>query len=124
MDAVFGPDKFANEIIWQRLLPRGNILKKFGASHDVILFYRNGDSTTWRGSFLPHRQEYLDQFYRFTEPDGRRYRLISCINPNPNRPNLTYEWKGVTKVWKYTQERMTRMDAEGLLVYSKNGIPQ
>jgi adenine specific DNA methylase Mod len=52
MDAVFGPDKFANEIIWQRLLPRGNILKKFGASHDVILFYRNGDSTTWRGSFL------------------------------------------------------------------------
>jgi site-specific DNA-methyltransferase (adenine-specific) len=124
MDAIFGPDKFANEIIWQRLLPHGNILKKFGASHDVILFYRNGDSTTWRGSFLPHRQEYLDQFYRFTEPDGRRYRLISCINPNPNRPNLTYEWKGVTKVWKYTQERMARMDAEGLLVYSKNGIPQ
>lgn len=124
MDAVFGPDKFANEIVWQRSLPHGNILKKFGASHDVILFYRNGNSVTWAGSFLPHRQEYLDQFYRFTELDGRIYRLISCINPNPNRPNLTYEWKEVTKVWKFTRERMSRMDEEGLLVYSKNGIPQ
>jgi len=51
------------------------------------------------------------------------YRLISCINPNPNRPNLTYEWNGVTKVWKYTRERMQRMHNEGLLVYSKTGTP-
>ncbi|HEX8151205.1 MAG TPA: DNA methyltransferase [Pyrinomonadaceae bacterium] len=124
LDAVFGADKFVNEIIWQRSLPHGNILKKYGASHDVILFYKKDESATWNGSFLPHRPEYIEQFYKYSEPDGRRYRLISCINPNPNRPNLTYEWKGVTKVWKYTRERMRRMDEEGLLVYSKNGIPQ
>ena len=124
LDAIFGADRFTNEIIWQRSLPHGNTLKKYGSSHDVILFYRKGDSAIWNGSFLPHRPEYIAQFYKYVEPDGRRYRLISCINPNPNRPNLTYEWKGVTKVWKYTRERMKRMDDDGLLVYSKNGIPQ
>lgn len=124
LDAIFGVERFTNEIIWQRSLPHGNILKKFGASHDVILFYKKGDRATWKGSFLPHRPEYIEQFYRYVEPDGRRYRLISCINPNPNRPNLTYEWKGVTKVWKFTRERMQRMDEQGLLIYSKNGIPQ
>lgn len=123
LDAVFGPANFANELIWIRSLPHGNVSKKFGASHDTILFYRRSDTTKWNGSFQPHRAEYLKQFYRFQEPDGRVYRLISCINPNPNRPNLTYEWNGVTKVWKYTRERMQRMHNAGLLVYSKGGTP-
>lgn len=123
LDAVFGGPAFANEIVWQRSLPHGNVSKKFGASHDTLLFYRKTDAATWNGSFMPHRAKYLADFYRFTEPDGRRYRLISCINPNPDRPNLTYDWKGVRKVWKFTQERMAQMDRDGLIVYSKNGIP-
>lgn len=123
LDAVFGRDKIANEIVWSRSLPHGNTLKKFGASHDVILFYRKSEGATWNAQFQPHRKEYLRDFYKFREPDGRIYRLISCINPNPNRPNLTYKWNGVTKVWKYTRERMQRMHDHGLLVYSKNGVP-
>lgn len=124
MDAVFGPTFFVNEIIWVRSLPHGNVAKKLGASHDTILFYRRADGATWNRPYQPHRKEYLKQFYRYEESDGRIYRLISCINPNPNRPNLTYEWNGVVKVWKYTRERMQRMHDKGLLVYSKNGIAQ
>ena len=123
LDQVFGVENFVNEIIWQRSLPHGNISKKFGGQHDVLFFYKKTPNATWNPSFLSHRDEYLETFYRFKESDGRVYRLISCINPNPNRPNLTYEWNGVTKVWKYTRERMQRMHDEGLLVYSKNGIP-
>ena len=123
LDAVFGGNRLANEVIWARSLPHGNTLKKFGASHDVILFYRKGESATWNAPFQPNREEYIKDFYRFQEPDGRVYRLISCINPNPNRPNLTYKWNGVTKVWKYTKERMQKMHDEGLLVYSKTGTP-
>ncbi len=122
-DAILGKENFTNEIIWKRSLPHGNQSKKYGASHDIILFYKKTGEVTWNGSFLPHREEYLEQFYKFKEPDGRVYRLISCINPNPNRPNLTYKWNGVVKVWKYTKERMQRMHDEGLLVYSKNGTP-
>jgi len=123
LDGVFGKECFTNELIWIRSLPHGNILKKFGASHDAIFFYKKTPTATWNGSFLPHREEYIKDFYKFKEVDGRVYRLISCINPNPDRPNLTYEWNGVTKVWKYTKGRMQEMHDKGLLVYSKNGIP-
>jgi hypothetical protein len=104
-------------------LPHGNIDYKFGASHDTILRYSKTEEFVWSPQYSPHREEYLRDFYKYTEPNGRRYRLISCINPNPDRPNLTYDWKGVKRVWKFSKERMQRMDSEGLLVYSKNGIP-
>ena len=124
LDAVFGTKNFRNEINWQRTLPHGNVRQMFGRSHDVILFYSKGNSPHWNRQYTGHREEYLEQFYRFVEPEsGRRYRLVSCINPNQNRPNLTYAWKGVTKVWKWTQERMQRADDSGILVYSKNGVP-
>ena len=124
MDAVFGPVNFRNEIVWVRSLPHGNVRKMLGRSHDVILFFGRGDTSLWNRPFRAHRQEYLDQFYRYVQSEtGRRYRLVSCINPNPNRPNLTYAWKGVTKVWKWTKERMRDADEKGLLVYSKTGIP-
>lgn len=124
MDSIFGPKYFRNEIVWKRTLPHGNVRQMFGRSHDIIFFYSKGDKTVWNQQFDPHRKEYIEQFYRYTDPDtGRRYRLVSCINPNPNRPNLTYDLKGVTKVWKWTKERMQKADEEGLLVYSKNGIP-
>jgi adenine specific DNA methylase Mod len=122
LDEVLGPDRFENEIIWQRSLPHGNVDYKFGASHDTLLRYSKTSDFTWKPQYVPHREQYLKDFYKYEE-NGRRYRLISCINPNPNRPNLTYAWKGVTRVWKYTKERMARMDKEGLLVYSKNGVP-
>jgi adenine-specific DNA-methyltransferase len=124
LDEVFGEDHFINEINWVRSLPHGNISFGYGRSHDTILFYSKGDNPTWNQQFSPHREKYIEQFYRFLEEDGRKYRLVSCINPNKNRPNLNYEWKGIIRVWKYTKERMEKLDKEGLLVYSSNGIPQ
>ncbi len=123
LDDVFSSDRFENEIIWQRSLPHGNVDYKFGSAHDSIQRYSKTADFKWNPQYSPHREEYLRDFYRFSEQNGRRYRLISCINPNPNRPNLTYEWNGVTRVWKFSKERMKRMHDEGLLVYSKTGMP-
>jgi adenine-specific DNA-methyltransferase len=124
LDEIFGDARFINEISWIRSLPHGNISFGFGRSHDTVLFYSKGDDPVWNQQYLPHRPEYLEQFYKYNDDNGRKYRLVSCINPNKNRPNLTYNWKGVTRVWKYSQKRMRDMDEKGLLVYSSNGIPQ
>ena len=124
MDAVFGKENFRNEIGWIRSLPHGNVRQMFGRSRDSILFYVKTQNAKWNRSFREHRPEYISQFYRYTEPGtDRRYRLVSCINPNPNRPNLTYEWNGNIRVWKWTRERMQKAHNDGLLVYSRNGIP-
>lgn len=124
LDSIFGIERYNNEIVWIRSLPHGNTKVIYGRSHDIILFYSKSNNVTWNKPFKKHRKEYIKQFYRFTDKDTNRiYRLVSCINPNPNRPNLTYEWNGVTKVWKWTKDRMQKAHDSGLLVYSKNGIP-
>jgi len=73
--------------------------------------------------FLPHRQEYIDSHYSRVD-SGRRYMLDNCLNPNPNRPNLTYEWHGHTRVWRWTKERMQANHDAGRLVYTKSGMPR
>lgn len=123
LDELFGRDRFHNQVIWRRSLPKGNTQGKYASSHDVILMYTKSETYTWKNQYIEHREDYIKQFYRFKEDDGRVYRLISCISPNPNRPNLDYEWKGVRRVWRFEKKKMAEMDSMNLLVYSKNGVP-
>ena len=58
------------------------------------------------------------------EGTGRRYQSQNVLNPNPDRPNLTYEWNGHLRVWKWTQERMQELHDQGRLEYSGNGYPR
>ncbi len=63
--------------------------------------------------------------YAHRDPDGRVFRLDSLINPNTDRPNLTYEFLGVTRVWRWTKERMQAAYDTGLVVQSAPGrVPQ
>jgi DNA methylase/Restriction endonuclease len=59
--------------------------------------------------------------YRQRDQDGRLYQLTSLINPNPDRPNLTYEFLGVTRVWRWTKERMEEAYDAGLVVQPAPG---
>jgi hypothetical protein len=38
----------------------------------------------------PHRPEYIESHYINIDPKtGRQFMLDNCLNPNPDRPNLT-----------------------------------
>ena len=63
----------------------------------------------------------LEAQYHLKDADGRRYQLTSLLNPNPDPPNLTYKFKGVTKVWRWTKERMLEEDAKGRIIVPKEG---
>jgi len=125
MDAVFGPDRFANDIIWQRTTPKGLAFTRFASSHDVILRYAKSTKWKWHPQYVSHDPNYIRKFYRFIEPGtGRRYRLDNLANPNKNRPNLTYEFLGVTRVWRWTRDRMQAAYDQGLVIQHKpNGVP-
>ena len=125
MDTVFGGRNFRNEIIWKRADPKGHAYTRFPSTHDVLLFYTRGEKATWNAQYLPYDEEYIQTFYRNVEPEtGRRYTLSDVTNPNKDRPHLTYEWKGVMRVWRWTKERMQEMDRQGRLVYSRTGLPR
>jgi len=125
LDAVFGPEHMRNEVIWQRTTSKSHAFTRFSNAHDVLLYYGRTGEPTWNPEYLPHRQEYLKSHYSNIEAGtGRRYTLGDCLNPNPDRPNLTYQWKGITRVWRWTKEKMQKLHDEGRLVYTKSGMPR
>ena len=126
LDTVFGPENFVNEIIWRRQNAKGLAFTRFASNHDVVLKYAKSSNRVWHSQYKEHDPEYLEHFYRFKEPEtGRVYRLADLTNPNKNRPNLTYEFLGVTRVWRWTKQRMQDAYERGIIVQTKpGGVPQ
>ena len=106
-DGIFGSQNFRNAIIWRRTNAKGLAFARYASNYDTILYYGMGEKPRWNPPYGPYDPAYVDDKYRHIEPKtGRRYRLDNLLNPNKNRPNLTYEFLGVTRVWRWTQERM------------------
>ena len=123
MDSIYGQGNFRNEVTWRRANAKGLAFKGYPRNADLLLYYSISDGYTWNRPFLPHDPAYVEKFYRHAEPGtGRRYRLGDLTNPNRDRPNLTYEWNGHTRVWRWTKERMQEAHANGLIHYSSTGL--
>ena len=123
LDTIFGAKSLRSEIIWRRTNSKGLAFKGFPNNSDTLLYYSKGDAFVWNRPFIAHDPEYVERFYRHVEPEtGRRYRLSDLTNPNKNRPNLTYEWNGHTRVWRWTRDRMQKADDDGLIHYSSTGL--
>jgi adenine specific DNA methylase Mod len=105
LDAIFSAVRFKNEIVWKRGTPRGHAFTRFASLHDVIFYYSRGETTTWNAAAavvsydIERLDEKTDSKYAQKDADGRRYQLTSLLNPNSDRPNLTYEFLGVRRVW-------------------------
>jgi adenine specific DNA methylase Mod len=124
LDAVHGIDSFRNEIFWKRSNPKSNISQNFSQATDTILRYSKSGKSVFHQPYEQHDPEYVEKAYRYNDDQGR-YRLLPLLNPNDNRPNLTYEFLGVQKVWRWTKERMQKAYEEGLVVQLKPGaVPQ
>lgn len=126
LDAIFGARNFKNEIVWRRSHPKGHAFTRFATTHDVIFYYaKDANHCTWNAVYAPYDKS-ASQQYSLIDEGGRRYQLTSLLNPNPDRPNLTYEFKGVIKVWRWTRERMLEEDRKGRIVVPRagRGIPR
>ncbi len=121
METIFDADEFGNEIIWQRSKSKGLAFTRFARNHDVILRVTKSSKWTWNTMYTGHNPEYVKRTYRHKDKDGRLYCLDNLVNPNKDRPNLTYEFLGVTRVWRWTKERMQKAYEDGLVVQSKPG---
>ena len=119
LDALFGPDCFRNEIIWQRTNAH-NDAGRFGRVHDTLLFYAKTRDATWNRTYQPYDDSYVDTYYRYRDPDGRQWKSGDATAPGGRGP--LYEWNGHTRNWRFTQENMQRLHDEGRLYYTPKGI--
>jgi site-specific DNA-methyltransferase (adenine-specific) len=78
-------------------------------------------ASTFNAVYLPHNAERTAEKYSLRDATGRAYQLTSLLNPNTNRPNLHYEFKGVTRTWRWTKERMEEADRQGLVIVPRDG---
>ena len=94
MDAVFGPVNFKNEIVWKRTHAHGGAIK-FGPVHDEILYYSKTGDYKWNPQHVPYSPEYISNFFKFTDPDGRRYRLTILTGSGVRKGSSGHPWRGI-----------------------------
>lgn len=129
LDEIFGENHFVNEIVWKRTFSHSDVgqgAKHLGRLHDVIFLYSMSDEYTLNTVYTPYSQEYIDNFFRYSDEDGRRYRLVSMIGTGgAAKGNPFYEFMGVSRYWRYSQKTIQELVERGLVVQTKPGaVPQ
>lgn len=121
LDAIFKPENFRNEIIWKRTSGHSDAIG-FGSVHDVLLFYTKSLKATWNDIFQPYDEEYVEKYYRYKDPDGRKWMSDNLSASGLSGGGYDYEWHGVNGYWRCPIETMKKLDSEGQIYYTKNGI--
>ncbi|MDX1991031.1 MAG: DNA methyltransferase [bacterium] len=123
LDTIFGPNGFRNEIIWRRTRAHNDAkITKYGSIHDVIFFYSKSDVWTWNKIYTEKDETDPKTHDLYKHTDGKLYRKGDCTAPGGRGPR--YEWNGHIRNWRFTQEEAQRLEKEGLIVYSKTGMPR
>ncbi len=120
LDTIFNAQNFRNELIWKRFNFHADA-KRFGKVTDRILFFTKGAEFTFNRLNVPFSDSYTENKFRYKDEAGRTYRLDN-LNPPGGRGPI-YEFHGVTKPWRFTKEKMLKLEAEGR-IYSESRIPQ
>lgn len=125
MDEVFGEQNFINEIIWKRQTAKADGTqgaRHMGRIHETILLYSNSEKYTWNLQYTPYDQKYIDDFYRHKDSNGRRYRLSDTTAPGKaTKGNPYYEFLGIKRFYRFSEEKMQKMYEEGRIVQTSPG---
>jgi len=130
LDEVFGAGNFINQVIWRRQTAHSDVgqgSRHMGRIHDVLLLFSKSERFRWNMQYQDYSDDYKDNFYKHIEPDsGRRYRLSDTTGPGgAAKGNPRYEFLGVTRYWRFTEEKMKELYRQGRIVQTKPGnVPQ
>lgn len=129
LDEVFGQDNFVNQVIWKRTFSHGDMgqgAKHLGRLHDMILMYRKTPNLKMNTVYTPYSEKYVNDFYKYTDEDGRRYRLVSLLGPGgAAKGNPYYEFLGVSRYWVHSKAKMQELYEKGLIIQTRPGaVPQ
>jgi len=120
LDQIFGENQFQNEIVWQRFNFHADA-HRFGNVHDVIFFYTTSEKYTWNPQYKNFKESYIKS--HFTHSDERGRYTLDNLNP-PGGRGPVYEFHGLTRPWRFTEEKMNTLEKEGLIYVAPNGTPR
>lgn len=125
LDTIFGVQNFRAEIIWRRTSAHSSA-KRPGPVHDVILMYSKSDTYTWNQQYEPYDQEYIDAFYRYSDSNGRKYRLSDLTGAGIRHGETGEAWRGVNPTdigrhWSVPPSELEKLDSEGRIYWPPRG---
>ncbi|MCE2464126.1 MAG: restriction endonuclease [Dehalococcoidia bacterium] len=124
LDAVFGHQNFKNEIVWKRSAAHSDA-KACGNTHDIIFTYAKDKSKfVWNKQYQSYDLEYIRTHYRHKTDEGRLYRTDNLTATGLSGGGYEYEWNGVSRIWRCPRETMERLDNEGRVRYTRNGVAE
>lgn len=124
LDAIFGPERFLNEITWKRTTAH-NDPKRYGRITDRLLFYSKSPQKTFNRVVGEYSPEQLAR-YKY-EDDRGKYKAENLTAPHYS-PTRTIEWRGVhpggDRQWRFSTEELERLYDEGRILLQRDGRPR
>ncbi len=124
LDAVFGPERFLNEIVWKRTTAH-NDPKRFGRIADRILFYSKTDNKVFNVIAGEYSVEQLSR-YKYHDENGA-FRAENLTAPHFSSTR-TVTWRGThpgaNRQWRFSTDELERLYSEGRILLRRDGSPR
>lgn len=129
MDEIFGEDNFINDITRIKCNPKNFNRKAYGNIKDMILFYAKTDRYIWNEAKEAMAESDIQRLFSKTDANGRKYTTIPLHAPGETQNGVTGQlWKGLKppkgRHWRTDPSELSKLDARGLLEWSKTGNPR
>jgi len=129
MDEIFGYENFRNEVVWQRTGAH-NDPDRYDNVCESLLFYTTSNNFFWNPQYTPYDGDYIRERFKSVEPGtGRRFWLNTLTAPAHGRPPQPAVFFGQIRfpprgtMWRFTQDKIDSLIAEGRIVASDSGMP-
>lgn len=123
LDEIFGEHNFRNEVAWKRTSAHSDAAV-MGAVHETLLLYSKTANMAWNEQFVPYEEWYVEQYYRYEDADGRKFMSGDLGAAGLQGGGYDYVWNGHQRVWRLPETSMQRLDDEGRIFYTRNGMPR
>jgi site-specific DNA-methyltransferase (adenine-specific) len=125
MDAVIGPKRFINEIVWLRSNAHNFKTRFWPRQHDTILAYTHGEVFTLNPVYTPYGPE---QLKRYREDENGRLYTGQDLTVSAVRRLRQFEWRGIKppahRSWGASLEQLEEWYAEGKILLRQDGKPR
>lgn len=94
LDEIMGRENYRNEIVWQRTSARSDS-KTYNHIHDTIFLYTRTDTWKWTKQHTEYDPQYIENFYRYQDPDGRRFTTSDLTAAGTRKGSSGMPWRGI-----------------------------
>jgi DNA modification methylase len=132
LDAVFGVERFVNEIAWKRSQTRSSISRSFRRAHDTILFYGRDKDYAFDVQYKALSPASL-KLYKAEDERGR-YQAVPLLVSGRRNGETGTVWRGIDPNtrgkagmhWVTTPAKLAEYEKDGLILWpdKEDGMPR